>query len=283
MLQRKANTSRFTSQIKILQMNNRISVHDISLKKNHQKIICLTAYTFPIAKILDEYCDIILVGDSLGMTIYGMKDTVDVTLEMMINHGKSVMRAVKKSFVVIDLPYGTYEESPKQALESAQKVIAETGCDAIKIETSRQMIATAKFLVENKINVMGHVGLMPQSVRKIGGYKYQGRDEKSASEILETSKLLEEAGVFSIVIEAVPATLADKISTSLKIPTIGIGASENCDGQVLVIDDLLGLNQEFKPKFVKHYTNLSAEIKSAVAQFSTDVKSKNFPAKENLV
>ena len=217
------------------------------------------------------------------MTVYGMSDTVDVTLEMMINHGKSVMRAVRKSFVVVDLPYGTYEESPEQALKSAQKVITQTGCDAIKIETSRQMVATAKFLVENNINVMGHVGLMPQSVRKIGGYKYQGRDEKSALEILETSRLLEEVGVFSIVIEAVPAVLADKISTSLKIPTIGIGASENCDGQVLVIDDLLGLNQEFKPKFVTHYSNLAGEIKSAVEKFSDDVRAKKFPAKGNLV
>ncbi len=264
-------------------MNKRISIQDILQKKHHQKIICLTAYTFPIAKILDEYCDIILVGDSLGMTVYGMSDTVDVTLEMMINHGKSVMRAVKKSFVVVDLPYGTYEESPEQALESAQKVITQTGCDAIKIETSRQMVATAKFLVENNINVMGHVGLMPQSVRKIGGYKYQGRDEKSALEILETAKLLEEAGVFSMVIEAVPAVLADKISASLKIPTIGIGASENCDGQVLVIDDLLGLNQEFKPKFVTHYASLAGEIKLAVEKFCEDVRAKKFPAKGNLV
>ncbi|MDX2083611.1 MAG: 3-methyl-2-oxobutanoate hydroxymethyltransferase [Rickettsiales bacterium] len=262
--------------------DHKISVADILLKKNREKIICLTAYTFPIAKILDEYCDIILVGDSLGMVIYGLPDTIEVNLTMMINHGKAVMRAVKKAFVVVDLPFGSYENSPQQALESAQKVINETGCDAIKIETSRSMIATVKFLVENKIKVMAHVGLLPQSVRKIGGYKYQGRDQKSAEEILETSKMLENAGAFAIVIEAVPAQLANQISVALKIPTIGIGASQDCDGQVLVIDDLLGLNQEFKPRFVKHYANLANNISKAVEEFSAEVKTKKFPAQENL-
>ncbi len=259
------------------------SVAKILQKKNREKIVCLTAYTFPMAKILDEYCDVILVGDSLGMVVYGLADTVDVTLEMMINHGKAVMRAAKKSFVVVDLPFGTYENSKEQALESAQKVIAQTGCHAIKIETSRELVSTVKFLVENKINVMAHVGLLPQSVRKIGGYKYQGRSEEAAKEILETAKLLEEAGAFSMVIEAVPEKLAAEISRSIQIPTIGIGASSECDGQVLVIDDLLGLNQEFKPRFVKYYADLAGEISRAVESFSSDVKSKKFPAKENLV
>jgi 3-methyl-2-oxobutanoate hydroxymethyltransferase len=255
----------------------------ISLKKGGEKIICLTAYSFPMAKILDEFCDVILVGDSLGMAIYGFADTVDVTLEMMINHGKAVMRAVKKSLVVVDLPFGTYENSKEQALESAKKVIEKTGCHAIKIETSRDLVATTKFLVDHQINVMAHVGLLPQSVRKIGGYKYQGREQKAAQEILETAKLLEAAGAFALVIEAVPAALADQISAALKIPTIGIGASQNCDGQVLVIDDLLGLNQEFKPRFVKHYANLSDEIAAAVKNFCADVRSNKFPAKENLL
>ncbi len=258
------------------------STSNILQKKNREKIICLTAYSFPMAKIIDEYCDIILVGDSLGMTIYGFKDTLDVTLDMMINHGKAVMKAVKKSFVVVDLPFGTYENSKEQALESAKKVITETGCNAIKIETSRELVSTVKFLVQNNINVMAHVGLMPQHVRKIGGYRYQGRDEKSAREILETSKLVEEAGAFCLVIEAVPEKLASEISAVLKIPTIGIGASAACDGQVLVIDDLLGINQEFKPRFVKHYANIASQIADAVQQFSQDVKNKQFPASENL-
>lgn len=262
---------------------SKISLNDLRLKKGKEKIICLTAYTFPIAKILDEHCDIILVGDSLGMTVYGLPDTVDVTLEMMIEHGKAVMRAAKKAFVVVDLPHGTYEKSREQALESAQKVIAATGCAAIKIETSRKMVETVKFLSDNKINVMAHIGLLPQSVREIGGYKYQGRDQKSADEIFATAKLLEEAGAFATVIEAVPALLADHISATLKIPTIGIGASVNCDGQVLVIDDLLGLNQQFKPRFVKYYSNLAEEITKAVTDFAKDVKEKKFPAAENLV
>lgn len=260
-----------------------ISIADLAQKKNHQKIVCLTAYSFPIAKILDEFCDIILVGDSLGMAVYGMPDTVEVTLEMMIAHGKAVRKAVKKSFLVVDLPFGTYEKSPSQALESAKKLISETGCDAIKIETSLQMVKTVEFLVTNKIPVMGHVGLLPQSIRKIGSYRYQGRNEDSAKEILTTAKLVAEAGAFGLVIEAVPAKLADEITKAISIPTIGIGASAGCDGQVLVIDDLLGLNQEFKPRFVRNYAGLAAEIGSAVKKFSYDVKSQKFPAKENLM
>lgn len=260
----------------------KISLQKILERKGGEKIICLTAYSFPMAKILDDHCDMILVGDSLGMTIYGFLDTVDVTLEMMINHGKAVTRAVKKSFVVVDLPCGTYEESPQQALESARKVISETGCDAIKIETSLEMVETVRFLVENNVKVMGHVGLLPQHVRKIGGYRYQGRDKDSAKEILKTAKLISQAGAFSLVIEAVPADLATEITSEIDIPTIGIGASADCDGQVLVIDDLLGFNKEFKPRFVSYYADLSKEIATAVTKFSNDVKAKNFPSKDNL-
>jgi len=260
-----------------------LSITQILQKKSQEKIICLTAYSYPIAKILDKNCDIILVGDSLGMTIYGHKDTTQTTLEMMINHGKAVKKACENALVVVDLPINTYENSPEQALRSAKKVIEETGCDAIKIETSKDLVPTAKFLIDNQINVMGHIGLLPQHVKEIGGYRYQGRDENSAQEIYSTAIELEKAGVFSIVIEAVPADLATKISKNLKIPTIGIGASVECDGQVLVIDDLLGLNQEFKPKFVTHYENLSQKIDEAVKKFSIDVKLKNFPSPKNII
>jgi 3-methyl-2-oxobutanoate hydroxymethyltransferase len=260
-----------------------ISIAQILQKKSQEKIICLTAYSYPIAKILDKYCDIILVGDSLGMAIYGHKDTTETTLEMMINHGKAVKKACEKALIVVDLPINTYENSCAQALENAQKVIRETGCDAIKIETSRDLVPTVKFLVDNKINVIGHIGLLPQHVKEIGGYRYQGRDENSAQEIFATALELEKAGAFSVVIEAVPADLASKISQNLKIPTIGIGASADCDGQVLVIDDLLGLNQEFTPKFVTHYENLSQKIADAVKNFSQDVKSKKFPFENNLL
>jgi 3-methyl-2-oxobutanoate hydroxymethyltransferase len=264
-------------------LTNRISVKEILSFKNKKKIVCLTAYTFPIAKIIDQFCDIILVGDSLGMTIYGYKDTIDVSLNMMINHAKAVTKAVKKSFIVVDLPFGSYEKSPQQALESAKKIIKETGCDAIKLETTIDFVDTVKLLVKNKINVMAHVGLLPQSVRKLGGYRYQGKDKKQASEILKTAKLMEKSGAFSIVIEAVPKKLADEITSVLKIPTIGIGASNNCDGQVLVIDDLLGLNQEFKPRFVKHYKNFAKEIADATKKFANEVRSKKFPAKEHVL
>lgn len=259
------------------------NIEKILQKRSIQKLVCLTAYSYPVAKILDEICDIILVGDSLGMTIYGLEDTVDVTLDMMINHGKAVKKAAKKSLIVVDLPCGTYESSKEQALESAQKLIAETNCSAVKLETTKELAPTVKFLVENNINVMGHVGLLPQHVRKIGGYKYQGTDYLAAQEIIQTSKLIESAGAFSIVIEAVPDLLARQITQELKIPTIGIGASADCDGQILVIDDLLGLNQEFTPKFVKKYANLAEDIKVAAEKFSEEVKAEKFPSKINII
>ena len=263
--------------------NSKVSATEILNRKSGEKITCLTAYTFPVAKILDNFCDIILVGDSLGMCIYGFADTVDVTVEMMINHGRAVVKAAKKSLIVVDIPCGSFEKSAQQAYETAQKIVDETGCDAVKIETSRSSIAAIKMMVENDIAVMAHVGLLPQQVRELGGYKYQGRDEKQAQEIIEIAQLAEAAGAFACVIEAVPAKLADRITQALKIPTIGIGASANCDGQVLVIDDVLGLNQEFKPRFVKNYASIADDISQAVQGFVSDVKSKKFPAKENLV
>lgn len=259
----------------------KISIQDIQNFKNKQKITCLTAYSYPIAKILDESCEIILVGDSLGMAIYGHEDTLDVTLEMMINHGQAVTKAAKKSFVVVDLPFNTYEQSKEQALASAKEVISRTKCDAIKIETTPELIETAQFLVQNGINVMGHIGLLPQHVREMGGYKYQGKDEEAAKQIIETARQLESAGVFSIVIEAVPAKLADEITRILTIPIIGIGASKNCDGQILVFDDLLGLNQEFTPKFVTKYCDLAQEISIAVRNYKNDVLTQKFPTSKN--
>ena len=254
-----------------------------NLQNKKTPLVCLTAYTYPIAKILDEYCDIILVGDSLGMTIYGHENTLSVTTEMMINHGKAVTRATKKAFTVVDLPFGSYEKSPEEALKNAQKILKETGCDAVKLESGPEMISTVKFLTENKIPVMGHVGLMPQHVKKYGGYKYQGRDDKSAEEILQTAIAVEKAGAFALVIEGVPAKLAEKITKAVNIPTIGIGASEKCDGQILVIDDLLGLNTEFKPKFVKNYSNLAKEISTAVKKYSAEVTNRKFPSKSHIL
>ncbi len=253
------------------------------IKNQKTPITCLTAYTFPIAKILDKHCDVILVGDSLGMAIYGMENTLGVTVQMMIDHGKAVTRAASKALIVVDIPFGSFEKSKEQALETAQKIMKETNCDAVKLETTRATIETVMFLVEHNIPVMVHVGLLPQKVIEMGGYKYQGKDEKSAAEILQTAIDLEKAGAFGMVIEGVPADLATKITKSVKIPTIGIGASVDCSGQVLVIDDLLGLNQIFKPKFVKKYADLAEDIERSVERFCADVKSRKFPSDEYVL
>ena len=247
------------------------------LKKQTTPLTCLTAYSYPIAKILDRYCDVILVGDSVGMAVYGMENTLGVSVEMMINHGKAVMRGAKKALVVVDIPFGSFEKSPDQALATARRIIDETGCDMVKIETSKEVISIVEFLVKNKIPVMGHVGLLPQKIKEVGGYRYQGKDDVSAREIMQIAGDLEKAGALAIVIEGVPAVLADKITKLVSIPTIGIGASVNCDGQILVIDDLLGLNQDFKPKFVKNYSNLADEIDKAVKAFCDDVRKRKFP------
>jgi 3-methyl-2-oxobutanoate hydroxymethyltransferase len=254
------------------------------LKKQQQtKIVCLTAYTYPVAKILDKHCDIILVGDSLAMTIYGMKDTVDATLDMMINHAKAVVKACKNALVVVDLPCGSYEKSKEQALTSAQKVLQETGCDAIKLETDLNIIETVKFLHCNNIPIMAHIGLLPQQVRKIGKYRYYGKQKEEAQLLYTTAQQLQQAGAFSIVIEAVPAILADNITKSLSIPTIGIGASINCDGQILVIDDLLGLNTDFSPLFVEKFADLTTQINVAVQNFANAVKNHDFPKKHHQI
>ncbi len=254
-----------------------------NLQNQKKPITCLTAYTYPIAKILDKHCDVILVGDSLGMAVYGMENTLGVSVQMMIEHGKAVVKAAKKALIVIDIPFGSFEQSPSQALQTAQKIMSETSCDAVKIEISKETIPTVEFLVKNQIPVMGHIGLLPQKVKEIGGYKYQGKDQNSAQEILQIAIATEQAGAFATVIEAVPASLADQITQAIKIPTIGIGASVNCSGQVLVIDDILGLNQEFKPRFVKRYTNLASQIEKAVEEFCDEVKNRKFPNQDQML
>lgn len=255
----------------------------IRSKKNKEKIVCLTAYSHSIAKIIDKYCDIILVGDSLAMTVYGHENTQNVSLETMINHGKAVTNARKNSFVVIDLPFGTYEDSNELALDSAKKVTLATNCDAIKIEiSSLSLIQRIKYLVQNGINVVSHVGLLPQQVKNVNGYKYQGLTKDSYDEILQLARLSDEAGAIAIVIEAVPEKLASEITLKTKIPTIGIGASINCDGQILVTDDLIGLNQDFQPKFVKRYSNVAAAIEGAVKNYAHEVVNQKFPSPSHL-
>tara|TARA_Y100000389_G_scaffold2106_1_gene2117 strand:+ start:516 stop:1295 length:780 start_codon:yes stop_codon:yes gene_type:complete len=249
-----------------------IKLKKILNKKNKSKIICLTAYSKNVALILDKHCDLVLVGDSLGSVLYNYKSTKEVTLNMMINHSKSVRTGVKKSLMVVDMPHNTYRNS-KEALRNAKLVIKKTKCDAIKLEGGSKIISTVKTLVKNKIPVMGHLGILPQTEKK---FTFKGKRIDEINKLLKDSKLLEDAGIFSIVLECVETKLAKRITQQLKIPTIGIGSSVNCDGQVLVIDDLIGLS-ESKFRFVKKYANINKIINSAVKKYKSEVLKKQFP------
>ena len=244
-------------------------------KKNKSKIISLTAYSKNIATIIDKHCDLILVGDSLGSVLYNFSSTKKVTLDMMIEHSKSVRLGVKKSLLVVDMPHNTYR-NPKEALKNAKKIISKTKCDAVKLEGGKQVIQIVKILIKNKIQVMGHLGVLPQSAKN---FKFKGKELSERNKILRDSKLLEEAGVFSIVLECVESSLAKEITKTIKIPTIGIGASAHCDGQVLVTDDLIGLNK-IKARFVKKYLNIQKQINNAVIKYKQDVSSGKFPSKK---
>jgi 3-methyl-2-oxobutanoate hydroxymethyltransferase len=246
-------------------------------KKNKSKIVCLTAYSKNIATILDNHCDIILVGDSLGSVLYNFKSTRSVSLDMMIEHSRSVRLGIKKSLMIVDMPYNTYKNN-FEALKNAQKIISKTKCDAVKLEGGGKIINIIKHLIKNKIPVQGHLGILPQSQK--GKFRVKGKKTSEKLKILKDAKLLEKAGVFSIVLECVKTSLAKKITQELKIPTIGIGASSYCDGQVLVTDDLIGLNQ-INAKFVKKYSNITKEINSAIIKFKKDVKGKKFPQKKH--
>ena len=245
-------------------------------KKNRSKIVSLTAYSKNIASILDDICDIVLVGDSLGSVLYNYKSTREVTLNTMIEHSKSVRMGIKKSLMVVDMPHNTYR-NPKEALKNAKRIMSKTKCDAVKLEGGKRIFNIVKTLIKNKIPVMGHLGLLPQS-DKI--FKFKGKNKSERNNILKDAKFLENAGVFSIVLECVESSLAKKITDEIKIPTIGIGASNNCDGQILVFDDLVGLNP-IDVRFVKKYVNIRKELKIAVSNFSKEVKRKKFPLKKH--
>ena len=248
------------------------NIKNILNKKNKSKLVCLTAYSKNIASILDNHCDIILVGDSLGSVLYNYKSTKEVTLDTMINHSKSVRLGVKKSLMVVDMPFNTYR-NPKEALKNAKLVIKKTKCDAVKLEGGKKIISIVKKLVKNKIPVMGHLGILPQTDKK---FTFKGKKSLERNRILKEAKLLEEAGIFSIVLECVEIKLSKVITNKLTIPTIGIGSSANCDGQVLVIDDLIGLT-ESKFRFVKKYINMSKIINGAVRKYKLEVLRKQFP------
>ena len=251
-------------------------ISKIKSLKRRSKIVCLTAYSKNIAQTIDRYTDIILVGDSLGSTLYNFKSTRSVTLEMMIRHSKSVRQGIADSLMVVDMPYNTYNK-PSQALKNCKKVIKLTKCDGVKIEGGLKKIKIIKHLIKNKIPIMGHLGILPQSTKK---FKSKGKSIKERNELIRDCKILEDAGVFSIVLECVESNLARHITNLIKIPTIGIGSSNNCDGQILVIDDILGLT-ESKMKFVKKYADVKKIIAFGAKKFKKEVKSKKYPSQKH--
>jgi len=253
----------------------------IEALKGVRPIVALTAYATPIARLLDPHCDLLLVGDSLGMVLYGMPTTVGVTLEMMIAHGQAVMRGVARACVIVDLPFGSYQASKEQAFTSAARIMKETGCDGVKLEGGAEMAETVAFLTARGIPVFGHVGLMPQLVNTNGGYRALGRSEKESDKIRRDAIAIAEAGAFALVIEGTIEPLAREITASLSIPTVGIGASPACDGQILVSDDMLGLFSDFKPRFVKHFANLAPLISEAAEAYASEVRSRSFPGPEH--
>lgn len=253
----------------------------LDLQNAPAPLVCLTAYTTPMAAAADNHCDVLLVGDSVSMVLYGEDNTQKADMEMMLRHGRAVSKTAQKTAVIVDMPYGSYENDPIEALQNAQIIMDETGCDGVKLEGGVARATIIKYLTRNDIPVMGHIGLLPQSITDSQGYKVQGRIEDEAKALIEDAKAVEKAGAFSIVIEAVPEPLAAAITAAINIPTIGIGASNACDGQILVSEDMLGLSLGRPPKFVKQYTNLHEQIESCIKQYADDVQSRAFPTPEN--
>lgn len=258
-----------------------ITAGDILAQKGKTPIVSLTAYTTPMAQMMDAHCDFVLVGDSVGMVLHGLPSTLGVTMEMMILHGAAVARGLSRAMLVIDMPFGSYEEGREQAFRNAARLVRETGCAAVKLEGGVEMAETIRFFVERGIPVMAHVGLTPQSINTLGGYKVQGRDG-AASKVLDDAQAVAEAGAFAVVLEKVPQSLADEITAAVPVPTIGIGASAGCDGQVLVVDDMLGMFTAFKPKFVKRYADLGIQAEEAIAAYAAEVRGRAFPAPEHV-
>jgi 3-methyl-2-oxobutanoate hydroxymethyltransferase len=254
----------------------RLAAPDIAARKGGEPVVCLTCYTAPMAGLLDAHCDVLLVGDSVGMVLHGLPNTLAVTLDMMILHAQAVVRGSSHALVVVDMPFGSYEASPEQAFANASRVMKETGAGAIKVESGPTAAPTIAYLTQRGIPVMGHVGLRPQAVLTEGAFKAKGRTASERERVLEEARATDEAGVFSIVIEGVAESLAREVTAAVSAPTIGIGASATCDGQVLVTDDMLGMF-EWTPKFVRRYADLRTEIGHAVEQFAADVRARRFP------
>jgi 3-methyl-2-oxobutanoate hydroxymethyltransferase len=259
----------------------RLTAPDIGARKGGEPIVCLTSYHAHTARIVDAYCDVILVGDSLGMVMHGLETTIPVTLDMMILQGHAVMRGSKRALVVVDMPFGSYEGSKEQAFASAARVLKETGCGAIKVEGGRRMEETIAFLAERGVPVMSHVGLTPQAINTIGSFRAQGRDESDWAPIEADARAVADAGAFAVVLEAIAEPLARRITAQIAIPTIGIGASVACDGQILVLEDMLGLSPRV-PKFVKRFGELGPGIEQAVQSYAQEVRARTFPAQDHV-
>lgn len=257
------------------------TINDIFSAKHQMPLVCLTSYTAPMTKLLDPHCDLLLVGDSVAMVLYGEVNTQSASLEMMIAHGRAVMKSAKRALVVVDMPFGSYEHDKQDALMNAQRIMDETGCDALKLEGGEVMADIVHLLTQNDIPVMGHIGLLPQSVTTADGFKVQGRDDEDAQQIMKDAKAISQAGAFCVVVEAVPEPLAAAITGAIQVPTIGIGASAACDGQILVVDDMLGLTDDRVPRFVKQYAALHDQISKAVTLYKHEVQTREFPKAEN--
>ena len=254
---------------------------DIKARKGGTPLVSLTAYTTPMAQMMDAHCDFVLVGDSVGMVLHGLPSTLGVTMEMMIMHGQAVARGLDQAMMVNDLPFASYEQSPEQAFDRAARLMREPGAGAVTLEGGQHLGPTNEFLVKRGIPVMAHIGLTPQSINTLGGYTVQGRGA-AADEMMQDARAVARAGAFSVVLEKVPASLADKITEEIDIPTIGIGASPGCDGQILVVDDMLGLFTAFKAKFVKRYAELGQKGDAAIAAYAEDVRARRFPGPEHV-
>ena len=255
----------------------RMTVPGVTARKGGEPLVCLTCYDAPSAEIMDPHCDVLLVGDSVGMAVHGLPSTVGVTLEMMILHGQAVMRGSRQALVVIDMPFGSYEAGLETAYANAVRVLKETGAQAVKVESGPTAPATIAYLVQRGVPVMGHVGLLPQSINIDGAFKAKGREESERARILESARQTADAGAFAVVVEGVAEGLAQEITLAIDKPTIGIGASATCDGQILVSPDMLGMF-DWTPKFVRKYADLRSEIDVAVASYASDVKARRFPA-----
>jgi len=262
----------------------KLTVPDIRARKRRNgadPLVCLTAYTVLTARLLDAHTDLLLVGDSLGMVLYGLDTTIGVTMDMMVAHGQAVMRGAKRACVIVDMPFGSYQESPEIAFRNGARILKEVGCAGVKIEGGAEMAATVKFMSERGIPVLGHVGLMPQSVHTAGGFKAQGRGTEQAQKIINDARAIADAGAFAIVVEGTMEPIARRITDEIDIPTIGIGGSPACDGQILVTEDMAGLFTDFKPKFVKRYMDLGSGLSEAARLYADEVRSGAFPTAEH--